>query len=164
MRPYYVVFLLLTGHLYADIAVTVDARKDLQLTVYRDFGVVKDIRKINLPDGANRIRFEGVATGINTESVNLEWKSGTGIELIGQSYEFDLVSPVKLMEKYVGREIEIVPRKDQWPDTGLQIAELISIHGQEPVFRIGTKITFGDIGRILFPYICFYTPGKKDKL
>ena len=153
MRPYYVVFLLLTGHLYADIAVTVDARKDLQLTVYRDFGVVKDIRKINLPDGANRIRFEGVATGINTESVNLEWKSGTGIELIGQSYEFDLVSPVKLMEKYVGREIEIVPRKDQWPDTGLQIAELISIHGQEPVFRIGTKITFGDIGRILFPYM-----------
>jgi hypothetical protein len=138
---------------HADIAVTVDARKDLQLTIYRDFGVVKDVRKINLPDGANRIRFEGVATGINTESVNLDWNNGNGIELVGQSYEFDLVSPVKLMEKYVGKEIEIVPRKDQWPDTTLQTAELISINGKEPVFRIGTKITFGDIGRILFPYI-----------
>ncbi|MBN1576258.1 MAG: hypothetical protein JW913_06900 [Chitinispirillaceae bacterium] len=153
MRSFCVTVFLLTHSLLADIAVTVDARKDLQLTVYRDFGVVKDIRKINLPEGANRIRFEGVATGINAESVNLDWKSGSGIELIGQSYEFDLVSPVKLMEKYVGKEIEIVPRKDQWPDTALQTAELISIDGKEPVFRIGTKITFGDIGRILFPYM-----------
>jgi len=137
----------------ADIAVTVDARKDLQLTVYRDFGVVKDIRKVNLPEGANRIRFEGVATEINAETVTLDWKSGSGIELIAQSYEFDLVNPQKLMEKYVGREIEIVPRKDQWPDTSLRTAELISINGKEPVYRIGTQITFGDIGRVLFPYI-----------
>lgn len=137
----------------ADIAVTVDARKDLQLTVYRDFGVVKDIRKVNLPEGANRIRFEGVATEINAETVTLDWKSGSGIELIAQSYEFDLVNPQKLMEKYVGREIEIVPRKDQWPDTSQRTAELISINGKEPVYRIGTQITFGDIGRVLFPYM-----------
>ncbi|MBN1309229.1 MAG: hypothetical protein JXA18_14995 [Chitinispirillaceae bacterium] len=153
MRSVCIPVVLLTNLLFADIAVTVDARKDLRLTVYRDFGIVKDVRTINLPEGANRIRFEGVATGINAESVNLDWKSGSGIELIGQSYEFDLVSPVKLMEKYVGREIEIVPRKNEWPDTALQTAELISINGKEPVFRIGTKITFGDIGRILFPYM-----------
>jgi len=137
----------------ADIAITINARKDLQLTVYRDFGVVRDIRKINIPEGGNRIRFEGVATGINAESVNLDWVSGSGIELIGQSYEFDLVSPQKLMEKYVGREIEIVPARNLWPDTGVQTAELISINGKEPVYRIGTKITFGDIGRVLFPYM-----------
>jgi hypothetical protein len=141
------------GSMFADIAVTVDARKDLQLTVYRDFGVVRDIRKINIPEGGNRIRFEGVATGINAESVNLDWVSGVGIELIGQSYEFDLVSPQKLMEKYVGKEIEIIPSKNLWPDTTIQTAELISINGKEPVYRIGTKITFGDIGRVLFPYM-----------
>jgi hypothetical protein len=145
--------LLAGSSIFADIAITVDARKDLQLTVYRDFGVVRDIRKINIPEGGNRIRFEGVATGINAESVNLDWVSGVGIELIGQSYEFDLVSPQKLMEKYVGKEIEIVLGKNLWPDTTIQTAELISINGKEPVFRIGTKITFGDIGRVLFPYI-----------
>lgn len=146
------VFLLISV-VSADIAITVDARKNLQLTVYRTFGVVKDIRKINIPEGANRIRFEGVATEIDAETVNLDWQSGDGIELIGQSYEFDLVSSTKLMEKYVGREIEIVPQKDKWPDTSTQTAELISIHGKEPVFRIGTQITFGNIGRILFPYM-----------
>ena len=75
------------------------------------------------------------------------------IELISQSYEFDLVSPAKLLEKYVGKEIEILPGKEQWPDTTVKTAELISINGKEPVFRIGTQITFGDIGRILFPYM-----------
>ncbi len=137
----------------ADIAVTVDARKELRVTVYRDFGIVRDVRKINIPEGDNRIRFEGVATGIEEESVNLEWKSGEEVELIAQAYEFDLVSPVKLMEKYIGRQIEIVPGKDQWPDTSVQPAELISINGKEPVYRIGAKITFGNIGRILFPYM-----------
>ncbi len=144
---------LFASDLYSDIAVTVDARKNLILTVYRDFGIVKDIRKVNLPEGVNRIRFEGVASRIIVESVNIEWKGVSGIELLGQSYEFDLMSPLKLMEKYVGREVEIVPDKDLWPDSGIQSAELISIHGKEPVFRIGTKITFGNIGRILFPYI-----------
>lgn len=138
---------------FSDIAVTVDARRDLQLTVYKRFGVVRDIRKINIPEGANRIRFEGVATGIDAESVNLDWKTDAGVEVIGQSYEFDLVSPSKLMEKYVGREVEIIPSKDEWTDSSIQTAELVSIHGKEPVFRVGTKITFGDIGRILFPYM-----------
>jgi hypothetical protein len=153
MRYSHLLVFLLAHLAFADIAVTVDARKDLKLTVYRDFGLVKDTRKINIPEGANRIRFEGVATGIDAKSVNVDWKSDVDIEMIAQSYEFDLVSPTKLMEKYVGREIEIVPRKDEWFDTTLQIAELISINGKEPVFRIGTKITFGDIGRILFPYM-----------
>jgi hypothetical protein len=153
MRRVSLVILSFITVVSADIAVTPDARKDLQLTVYRDFAVVKDIRKINIPEGANRIRFEGVATGIDPETVNLDWKSGVEIELISQSYEFDLVSPTKLMEKYVGKEIEILPSSNQWPDTAVKTAELISINGKEPVFRIGTKITFGDIGRILFPYI-----------
>ncbi|MBN1761282.1 MAG: hypothetical protein JW863_23355 [Chitinispirillaceae bacterium] len=153
MRQVFLWVSLFLSTVYADIAVTPDARKDLQVTVYRDFAVVKDIRKINIPEGANRIRFEGVATGIDPETVNLDWKSGVEIELISQSYEFDLVSPTKLMEKYVGKEIEIVPSKEQWPDTAVKTAELISINGKEPVFRIGTQITFGDIGRILFPYM-----------
>ena len=153
MRLFSLLVLLLVTVVSGDIAVTPDARKDLQLTVYRNFAVVKDIRKINIPEGANRIRFEGVATEIDPETVNLDWKSGVEVELIGQSYEFDLVSPTKLLEKFVGKEIEIIPGKDLWPDTAVRTAELISINGKEPVFRIGTQITFGDIGRILFPYM-----------
>jgi len=145
--------LLTGGFVEADIVVSDEVRKGLQLTVYRNFGVVKDTRNIVLPKGVNRIRFEGVAASIQPSSVILEWPSKTKMNLLSQNYEFDLVSPTKLLEKYVGKELEIIPKKERWPDTSVQQVELISIDGEEPVFRIGTKITFGHIGQVLFPYM-----------
>jgi hypothetical protein len=136
---------------FSDIAVTSKARKSLQITVYRDFGIVQDVRKVSLLKGSNRIRLEEVATGIQESSADISWTGPEKMEVLGQAYEFDLVSPSKLMEKYIGKELEIIPSNSN--DTIPKVAELISINGEEPVFRIGTQITFGQIGRILFPYV-----------
>lgn len=143
--------IMLVGACFSDIAVTSKARKSLQVTVYRDFGVVQDVRKVSLLKGSNRIRFEEVATGIQESSAKISWSGPEKLTVLGQSYEFDLISPVKLMEKYIGKELEIIPSGTN--DTAPKVAELISINGEQPVFRIGTKITFGQIGRILFPYL-----------
>ncbi len=142
---------IMTGTAFSDIAVTSKARKSLQITVYRDFGIVQDIRNVSLLKGSNRIRFEEVATGIQESSAEISWTGPEKLTVLGQAYEFDLISPTKLMEKFVGKELEIVPSnsKDSLPRT----AELLSINGQEPVFRLGTQITFGQVGRILFPYV-----------
>ncbi len=137
----------------ADIAVTTNARTNLQVTIYRDFGIVKDTRTVNLLQGANRIRFEDVATRIQESTAEFTWNGKSPLEILGQTYEFDLMSPVKLLEKYIGKELEIVPSNGNFLDTIPQKAELISIHEDQPVFRVGTKITFGQIGRILFPYV-----------
>lgn len=136
---------------FSDIAVTSKARKSLQITVYRDFGIVQDVRNVSLLKGSNRIRFEEVASGIQESSAEITWTGPDKLTVLGQAYEFDLISPNKLMEKFVGKELEIVPTnsKDSLPKT----AELLSINGQEPVFRMGTQITFGQVGRILFPYV-----------
>jgi hypothetical protein len=146
-------FLIATmaGVVFSDIAVTSKARKSLQITVYRDFGVVQDVRNVSLLKGSNRIRFEEVATGIQESSAEITWTGPEKLTVLGQAYEFDLISPAKLMEKFVGKELEIIPSnsKDSLPKT----AELLSINGQEPVFRMGTQITFGQVGRILFPYV-----------
>jgi hypothetical protein len=156
-KSIYFVFLMavmiFNSNVFSDIAVTSEARKNLQLTVYKDFGVIKDSRLINLPQGTNKIRFEGVATGILSSSVFLEWPSATQIQLISQSYEFDLVSPHKLMEKYIGKELDLIPRREIWKDSIPKSVELVGINGDAPVFRVGTRITFGDIGQIMFPYM-----------
>lgn len=146
-------FLILTSIVSADIAVPEESRTGLELTAYRYFGMITDIRKVQLPKGASRIRFPGVATEIQTSSVLLETLQKSKLDILGQSYEFDLVSPSKLMEKYIGKELEIIDQENELPDTTSRLAELISIHGEEPVFRIGTKITFGHIGQLLFPYM-----------
>lgn len=153
MRKLVGIVLLGWMSLWADIVVPVDARKDLRLTAYRDFGVIKDIRRVALPEGAHRVRFEGVAELIDDESIDINCKPSENIEMIGISYEYDLISPTKLMEKYVGNEIGIAPPLNSLSDTLVKRAELISVHDKEPVFRIGTNITYGDVGRILFPYL-----------
>jgi hypothetical protein len=153
MYQIFVLLLFIFISVQADIAVTAEARKGLYLTVYKNFGIVKDSRNVDLPKGVNKIRFEGVAAGINSNSVFLEWPENVKIELLSQCYEFDLVSPAKLLEKYVGKQLEIAPFRGTGTDTATQTAELISIHGEEPVFRIGTQITFGNIGQLMFPYM-----------
>ncbi|HLV30786.1 MAG TPA: DUF4139 domain-containing protein [Chitinispirillaceae bacterium] len=144
---------LITRFVPADIAVPEESRIDLKLTAYRDFGMITDKRKVQLPKGISRIRFVGVATEIKASSVLLETSQKSKLDIISQSYEFDLVSPSKLMEKYIGKELEIIDQKEDLSDTTSRLAELISVHGEEPVFRIGTKITFGHIGQLFFPYM-----------
>lgn len=52
---------LITRFVPADIAVPEESRIDLKLTAYRDFGMITDKRKVQLPKGISRIRFVGVA-------------------------------------------------------------------------------------------------------
>lgn len=81
------------------------------------FGVVREIRKIDVPaDGL--VKFTDVASGIDPTTLN--FKSLTAPDntsVLDQSYEFDLVSPDKLLEKYVGKDV-IINRRQASNDKG----------------------------------------------
>jgi len=144
---------LLPVCVFADIAVTPESRQNIRIVAYEDCGLVSETRKINVPQGTNKIRFEGVASQLVDESVQADWAALAEFKVYEQSYEFDLISPQKLLEKFVGKELEIVPESQMWSDSVLRHAELISVHDGEPVFRVGPQITFGNVGRVLFPYV-----------
>ena len=132
----------------------VDERKDVSVTVYnRDLGLVRETRRLELPGGITRIRVEGVAAQIDPTSVSVEVLSGLGdLVLLEQNYEFDLLSPSKLMEKYVGERVELVTAH---PETGVERsleATLLSMN-EGPVYRIGEKIYLGHPGRVVLPEI-----------
>ncbi|MBD3420930.1 MAG: hypothetical protein GF398_12490 [Chitinivibrionales bacterium] len=140
-------------NMHADISVTPDSRSSLEIAIAGDQATFYDVRKIEMPQGVHIVRFENVAATINKHSVYLELPNNPSLVLMEQNFEYDLVSSQKLLEKYIGKELEIVPAEYDWPDSSVQSAELLSIHGGQPVFRMGAKITFGDIGQILFPYM-----------
>jgi hypothetical protein len=79
------------------------------------FGVVKEVRKIKLLSGANELRFPDVAQFIDPTTVSFaDLDDPDGTAVFEQNFEFDLVSPDKLMEKYLDRQIEVVlTRGDQ---------------------------------------------------
>ena len=57
--------------------------------------------------------------------------------MLEQNYEYDLISPEKLMEKYVGREVEIVEQAHDLTTRTVK-ATLLSTNGG-PVYRIGDR-------------------------
>lgn len=78
------------------------------------FGVVRDTRSVSLQPGDNTIRFADVAAFIDPTTVSFADVSadaqGAGPEtlptILEQNFQFDLVSPEKLLDKYVDRPIQ----------------------------------------------------------
>jgi hypothetical protein len=75
------------------------------------FSIVKERRRIQLAEGRNEIRFEDVAAKIDGSTVS--FKSLTdpaGTSVLEQSFEFDLASADRILERYVGREVDVMQK------------------------------------------------------
>lgn len=73
------------------------------------FGVVKEARKVSLKSGVNELRFTDVAQFIDPTTVSfLDLTTPGATSVMEQNFQFDLVSPDKVMEKYIDREISVI--------------------------------------------------------
>jgi hypothetical protein len=113
------------------------ADKSLSLTVYnKDLALVEHVRPVTLPAGRHRIEFQGVSARIVPETVGF---GSAGLQLIEQNFDYDLLTPSKLMEKAVGQKVRIVRTN---PATGAEtneVAEVLSTSGGV-VLRIANRI------------------------
>jgi len=70
------------------------------------FGVVKEVRSIDLEAGVNPLSFTDVAAHIDPTTVSISAIDNPGsMAVLEQQFEFDLVSPDKILEKYLDRQI-----------------------------------------------------------
>ena len=85
------------------------AKGSSELTVYnQNLALVKDVRALNLEKGINLVQFRDIASQIDSTSVffrDLKYPSSFVVE---QSYQYDLVSTEKILEKYLDKEITIL--------------------------------------------------------
>lgn len=122
---------------------TVDDQESVSVTIYNsNMGLVKDIRNISIPTGHSELQFMGVAEKINPATVHI--KSITEPNALGvveQSFEYDLLNPNKLLDKYVGKEITLVIRRMDGNSEHLvtKRATLLS-NNDGQVWRIGGEI------------------------
>ncbi|MEA3366144.1 MAG: DUF4139 domain-containing protein, partial [Candidatus Hydrogenedentes bacterium] len=84
----------------------VTQQTDIAVTAYNNgIALVRDVRKLDLPEGDVELKFMDVAQQIRPETVGLRSLARSGsVVILEQNYEYDLISPQKLMEKYVGKE------------------------------------------------------------
>ena len=124
----------------------------VSVTIYNvNLGLVKDRRSINLPEGTGELKFMDVASQIIPPSVHIKSLiSGDSLAVLEQNYEYDLLNPQKLLDKYVGKEVKLYNKNPYTEREEIVKAILLSNNGG-PIFRINDEITFGHPGRIIFP-------------
>lgn len=79
------------------------------VTIYNDdLGLVREERSFDFKSGVNAVTMDDVAALIDATSVHFASLSDpAGISVLEQNFQYDLVNENKLLEKYLGREIEI---------------------------------------------------------
>ena len=133
---------------------TADERQEVTITVYNgNFGLVREVRDLDLGRGRVALEFRDVAAQIQPETVHIRPLLQTnGLSVLEQNYKYDLLNPQKLLEKYVGRTVKIyrynsVTGRDEEIE-----AEVLSVN-QGTILRIGDEITYNFPGRFSFPEI-----------
>jgi hypothetical protein len=111
--------------------------KQLSLTIYNgDLALIEHVRPVTLQAGRQRVEFAGVSAQILPQTVSF---AASNLELLEQNFDYDLLTPEKLMEKAVGGKVRVIRVN---PATGAEtseVAEILSTVGGT-VMRIDGRI------------------------
>jgi hypothetical protein len=126
-------------------------RKTVAVTVYnQNFGVVRDTRRLKLASGRVELSFKDVSANIQPETVRLHsLTKGALFEVLEQNYRYDLLTPAKLLEKYVGRSISVYRYNEKTGTEEKKSAEVLSVEGGVTL-RIDGEVTTNFNGRFGF--------------
>lgn len=96
--------------LAASFLLAASAAAAMEVTVYNsNLGLVKDVRPFDLKTGVSEMKVEDVAALIDPTSVHFRSLTAPdAVSVLEQDFRYDLVSQDKLLERYLGREIELV--------------------------------------------------------
>jgi hypothetical protein len=117
------------------------APSDLIVTVYRapfrnegrfdlnaleGFALITETRTVHLPAGESRLRFEGVADGIEPASALV---TGLPAGVIEKNRDARLLSPSALLARTLGKQVEVVRTNAKTGETQRQAGTLLSDEG-----------------------------------
>jgi len=132
--------------------VIVPREGDLSVTVYRapdhsseqltlddigGFALVTETRAVNVPEGESRIRFEGVADGIEAESALITGLPGAVIE---KNRDAEVLTPERLIKATLGRSVMLVRTNPKTGKVRRQFAKVRSDGGENVLFETSEGI------------------------
>jgi hypothetical protein len=130
-------------------------QKELAVTVYNsNVALVRDVRRLRLPEGTLELRYMDIAAQVNPATVHIVSLSAPkDLSVLEQNYEYDLLSPQKLLQKYVGHEltlVRLVTENNSTKEVPVK-ATLLALN-EGPVWKVGNEIITGMAAdRYIFP-------------
>ena len=135
-----------TAQAQSDQSTTLNDQTELAVTVYNsNIALVRDVRQLQMPNGGFRLKFMDIAATVNPATVH--FRSLTEPEKVGvieQNYEYDLLEPAKLLNKYVGKEVTLVRSYMENGTTKREeVKATLLANNNGPVWKIGNDIVTG---------------------
>jgi hypothetical protein len=145
--------LLVAASLVA-LSAAASAETGVDITIYADNqALVQDVRSVTFTGDKQRIEFKNVSAQIRPETASLV---ASDMDIIEQNFDYDLLSPSKIMENAVGQTITLVRTN---PATGAETREQATVLAANGgvVLQIGNRIeVLRDDGlpvRVIFDHI-----------
>jgi len=137
---------------------TLKDQQALAVTIYNDsLALVKDQRELRLPKGDLDLAFQEVSAQIRPETALLRnLTEPKGFWINEQNFDFDLLTPAKLLEKYVGQKVTIVSQRANPEGAGSkelrEEAEVLATN-DGVVLKFADRIETSAPGRIVYPKV-----------
>src|SRR6188768_4314363 len=111
-------------------------REKVAITIYNsNFGLVREVRQLELGQGRIELSYADVSAHIQPETVHLRGLDAPdGLEVLEQNYRYDLLTPEKLLEKYVGKQVKVVRYNEKLGTEEILPAEVLAVQ-DGPVLR-----------------------------
>lgn len=147
-------FLLTNQGVAANLEEKTSNRQDqdrITLTIYNnDRALIKDKRIIFLDKGKNQLAWREVSAKMQPETALLHnLTPAAKVNLLEQNFDFDLLTPQKLLEKYLGRSVVIIRTNTATGEETREDAIVLSTN-QGVVLKFADRIETGQPGRIAF--------------
>jgi len=127
-----------------DITTTQEDRRQVTVTIYgNDLGLVREIRRLRIPRGTVRVRVQDVAETLDPATVSVTTRDGgAALLVVEQAYAPDVLTPDRVLERSVGKQVTLVRRlmvngvEQLVPVT----AVLLAYRDGQAVWKIGEEI------------------------
>jgi hypothetical protein len=130
---------------------TLADQQSVAVTIYNEnLALVKDTRKLRINTGNQALAFRDVSARMRSETAQFRSLSSPGgLYVLEQNFDFDLLTPQKLLEKYVGKTVSVIRTN---PSTGVETqesAQVLAANGGV-VMKFADRIETGVPGRIAY--------------
>src|SRR6266849_1216535 len=133
----------------SDQSTSLTDQTDLAVTVYNsNIALIRDVRQLQLPSGSFRLKFMDIAATVNPATVHFRsLNEPDKLAVTEQNYEYDLLEPAKLLNKYVGKEVTLTRSfMDNETTKHEEIKATLLANNNGPVWKIGNDIVTGLYG------------------
>lgn len=137
-------------HAFAQTSAVPGDRTSVDLTIYnQNLSLVREERTIRFPKGIGDVIVPDVPATIDGTSVLFRSLSDPqGVRVLEQNYQYDLVHEAKILEKYIGKEVEFV-RVDPATKKEYTVKAKLLATGFRPQGQYGGSMNFVGTGGMI---------------